>query len=281
MEQSKTAEQPYAGLALLTDLDGTLLMPDKTLSPVDAAAIADFRAKGGLFSIATGRGVQATRQYLELFRPDFPAVMYNGALIFDAAADKTVYAARLPEGVGALLQELMTAFPGVGAEVLDENGVYVIQDGEVEREHLRITHVPLDFRTLGAEIDPERCLKSLFAGPEDEVTKMLEYVKAPRFSAVNFTRSHRWFLEILPHDTSKGTALTKLRGMLPAGTVIAAAGDFDNDIAMLEAADFCGCPADSQPNVLKAVGTRGHISAKTCATGFFADLIAAFTEKFA
>ncbi len=274
------SEKPYAGLALLTDLDGTLLMPDKTLSPVDAAAIADFRVKGGLFSIATGRGVQATQQFLALLHPDFPAVMYNGALIYDVSAEKTMYAARLPEGVGALIRELMTAFPGVGAEVLDENGVYIIQDSEIEREHLRITHVPLVYRTLGEEIDPERCLKSLFAGPEDAISEMLEYVKAPLFSAVSFTRSHRWFLEILPHDTSKGTALTKLRDTLPQGTVIAAAGDFDNDIAMLEAADFCGCPADSQPNVLRAVSGRGYLSGKTCATGFFADFIAAFTEKY-
>ena len=33
-------EKPYAGLALLTDLDGTLLTPEKTVSPEDAAAIA-------------------------------------------------------------------------------------------------------------------------------------------------------------------------------------------------------------------------------------------------
>ena len=55
---------PYANLALLTDLDGTLLMPDKTVSPEDGAAIAEFREQGGLFSVATGRGLQATQQYL-------------------------------------------------------------------------------------------------------------------------------------------------------------------------------------------------------------------------
>ncbi len=63
--------KPYANLALLTDLDGTLLMPDKTVSEQDAAAIADFREKGGIFSIATGRGIQATREFLTLLKPDF------------------------------------------------------------------------------------------------------------------------------------------------------------------------------------------------------------------
>ena len=129
------------------------------------------------------------------------------------------------------------------------------------------------------EIPPEQCYKSLFAGAPERISEMLEYVKQERFALVNFTRSHQWFLEILPHDTSKGTALTKLRRFLPEDTVIGASGDFDNDTAMLLAADYCGCPADSQPSVLEAVaGTGGFCSGKTCRNGFFADWIAAFVR---
>lgn len=269
-------ELPFAGLALLTDLDGTLLTPEKTLLPQDAAAIADFRTKGGAFSLATGRGRQATEEFLELFQPDFPAVMYNGALLYDHKKHEIAAASRLPESAGALLRELMQAFPEIGAEVLREDGVFVIQDSPVERRHLEITHVPVVLRSLD-EIPPQSCLKALFAGEEQDIARLQEYVRDPRFAVVNFTRSHRWFLEILPHDTSKGTALRKLRGLLPAGTVIGATGDFDNDIAMLKEADFCGCPADSQDSVKAAVRERGgFLSEKTCADGFFADWIQAF-----
>ncbi len=273
--------KPYANLALLTDLDGTLLMPDKTVSEQDAAAIADFREKGGIFSIATGRGIQATREFLTLLKPDFASVTYNGALLWDAAADKPLDhgTAYLPKGIRALLEELADAFPHVGAEVLNASGVYVFQDGEYERQHLEITHIPFVMKTLG-EVDPEQCFKALFAGAPEEISEMLEYVKQERFAAVNFTRSHRWFLEMLPHNTNKGTALQKIRPSLPAGTVIGATGDFDNDIAMLLAADRCGCPADSQPAVIEAVRSRGgFVSEKTCANGFFADWIDWFTSS--
>lgn len=280
MIHQQTAAQPYRGLALLTDLDGTLLTPEKTVSPADAAAIRDFREKGGLFGIATGRGLQASQMFLELLQPDFPAVLYNGALLYDAAAQKAAFAARLPKGIGALLTELMQAFPDVGAEVLDEHGVYVIQDGEYERRHLEITHIPVVLRQLYTEINPENCLKALFAGSPEDIAKMLDYVREERFSVVNFTRSHKWFLEILPHDTNKGTAMQRLRGMLPAGTVIGATGDFDNDSAMLRGSDFCGCPADSQPGVIAAVReSGGFVSEKTCENGFFADWIAAFLSS--
>lgn len=274
--------KPFSGLALLTDLDGTLLLPDKTVSQEDAAAIADFREKGGLFSIATGRGKQATETYLEQFQPDFAAVMYNGALLWDPAVKQPAPngTAFLPHGTRELLEELAAAFPEIGAEVLHSSGVYVFQDGEYERQHLEITHIPFVMKTLD-EVDPAECFKALFAGAPEQISAMLEYVKQDdRFSEVNFTRSHRWFLEMLPKTTNKGTALEKIRPLLPAGTVIGATGDFDNDIAMLLAADRCGCPADSQPSVLAAVRSKGgFVSEKTCENGFFADWIAYFTAS--
>lgn len=271
--------QPYQGLAILTDLDGTLLMPDKTVSEEDAAAIADFRAKGGRFSIATGRGVQAAMPFLDLFQPDFLSVLYNGAMVYNYGKRCVAGTSRLPEGSTAILRELTERFPQIGAEVLREEGVYVLQLNDYERQHLEITHIPIVMRTL-EEANPETCLKALFAGAPEDISAMQEYVKDARFSAVNFTRSHRWFLEILPHGVSKGSALTEIRAELPAKTVIAAAGDFDNDAAMLSGADFAACPADSQPIVLDTVRGHGHISAKTCANGFFADFIHEFTKRY-
>ena len=239
-------EKPYAGLALLTDLDGTLLTPEKTVSPEDAAAIAEFRRKGGLFSIATGRGTQATQEFLDLLQPDFPAVMYNGALLYDPAEQKIVTAAHLPAETAALLSELIREFPDVGAEVLCEEGVFVLQLNEQERQHLEITHIPIVMKTL-AEIRITSCFKALFAGAPERIAKMQEYVRAERFSAVS---------------------------------VIGATGDFDNDAAMLSAADYSGCPADSQPSVLNAVSAKnGFRSEKTCENGFFADWIAAFVRR--
>lgn len=271
--------QPYRGIALLTDLDGTLLLPDKTVSAEDAAAIADFRAKGGIFSIATGRSIQATQEYLDLLKPDFPSVMYNGAMVYDPKKMELLASETLPKGVRALLEELAAAFPNVGAEVLSPEGIFVFQDGEYERRHLAVTHIPMVMKTLD-EVAPETCFKSLFAGSPEEIAKMVEYVAAPQFSTVNFTRSHPSFLEILPLHTNKGTALQKIRPLLPAGTKLCATGDFDNDIDMLLNADFCGCPADSQPSVIAAVRSKGgFVSEKTCANGFFADWITALIRQ--
>ncbi|MCQ2417422.1 MAG: Cof-type HAD-IIB family hydrolase [Oscillospiraceae bacterium] len=273
--------KPYANLALLTDLDGTLLTPEKTISPQDAAAIADFRAKGGKLSFATGRGYQASEEIIALIKPDFPVVLYNGPITFDTAAGECTFKKNLPVGVGDYIRELMSAFPSVGAEVLDLSGVYVIQDGAYERRHLEITHIPIVFRNL-SDMEPHTMLKALFAGAPEDISRMQEYIAGADFHGVSFTRSHTCFLEILPENTNKGTALEALRKQLPLGTVFGASGDFDNDIAMLKSADWCGCPKDAQPEVVQVIQEKGgFLSEKTSADGFFADWIFHFTSRYA
>ena len=268
----------YVGLELLTDLDGTLLTPEKRLHPTDAAAIATFRAEGGRFSIATGRGVEATKPYFDLLQPDFPAVLYNGGVLYDTKAQRICAVTYLPACSDRILRTLMAEFPQVGAEVLNAEGVFVIQDGEYERRHLEITGIPVVLRSLD-ELPPTQCYKALFAGAPEQIDRMMIRVQAADCTGVSYTRSHDWFLEILPPNVSKGSALTQLRTMLPAGTIIGASGDFDNDIAMLQAADYAGCPWNAQPHVravIAAVG--GYHAPKTCAEGFFADWVHRFLQ---
>lgn len=266
-------------LALLTDMDGTLLNPDKTLSIRNAQAIADFRENGGLFSIATGRGLEATMPYLALLEPDFPAVMYNGALVFDWKQRKVIHAVTLPAAAKAAIAEILAFAPHIGAELLNSDGVFVVQDNEYEQKHLAITHVQAQYCSL-EDMDVTRCFKALFAGAPEDIDRLAELLKQPQFGAFTFTRSHSWFLEMLPPQVSKGGALSVLRGVLPEGTVIGATGDFDNDLTMLQAADLCGCPADGQPVVREAVAALGgYVSPRGCGEDFFADWIGWYLQQ--
>ncbi len=271
--------KPYEGLALITDLDGTLLLPDKTLAPEDAAAIADFREKGGLFGIATGRGVQAAQEYIDLLQPDFPAIVYNGVMLYDGKTAQVRKCSRLPQSTNALLAELMEKFPETGVELLNEHGVYVVQDSEYERWHLKITHITPTICKL-EECPAEKCCKSLCAAAPEVVERMIAYVAAKDDREVTYMKSDPQFLEFLPKGVSKGSALDALRAYLPQGTVIGASGDFDNDMVMLAHADYAGCPADAQECVKDVIASvNGYCSAKTCENGFFADFAAAFVRK--
>ncbi len=268
-------------LALLTDMDGTLLNPDKTLSLRNTSAIADFRAKGGLFSLATGRGMEATLPYMQQLKPDFPVVMYNGALVYDWHRRQNVRTVTLPQEAKAAIAEIIGISKEIGAEMLNSEGVFIVQDSEYEQKHLQIAKVEAHYASL-ADMDATGCFKALFAAAPEVIDHLVEYVAQPRFADLDFTRSHSWFLELLPKDVSKGTALPTLRDLLPEGTIIGAAGDFDNDLTMLAAADLCACPADAQPVVKEAVRRLGgYVSPYGCGEDFFADWISYFLKVYA
>ena len=92
---------------ILTDLDGTLLREDKTLSPINRAALERAAAQGAEVVVATGRFYGGIPQELR----DLPFLRYfilmNGAKVYDRRTDKTLGRAEIPwETVEAVIDFL-------------------------------------------------------------------------------------------------------------------------------------------------------------------------------
>ena len=84
---------------ILTDLDGTLLTHEKTLSPGNQAALERAARAGAEIVIATGRifkGVPQQLQQLPFLRY---FILTNGAKVYDRKEDKTLYRAEIPLSV--------------------------------------------------------------------------------------------------------------------------------------------------------------------------------------
>ena len=102
--------QSLENIMLITDLDGTLLPSSKEISAADAAAISQFRAKGGKFAIATGRTLQAAQRYLNKLKPNIPVILFNGAAIYDPVTEKWLYTEKLPADAVAVTRQVLDAF---------------------------------------------------------------------------------------------------------------------------------------------------------------------------
>ena len=153
--------QSLENTMLITDLDGTLLPASKEISVADAAAISQFRAKGGKFAIATGRTLQAAQRYLKKLQPNIPVILFNGAAIYDPVAEKWLYTEELPPEAAAITRQVLEAFPDVSAEILRTDGTYVSRMTPYEKEHLKICQVE-PILAMPEEI-PHGWLKALFA----------------------------------------------------------------------------------------------------------------------
>ena len=79
---------------LFADLGRTLLCDDKSISEKNRAAIQKMLERGHYFVLATGRPVESGRivvKDLGLTSPGCYMIAFNGAVIYDCAADRVLY----------------------------------------------------------------------------------------------------------------------------------------------------------------------------------------------
>ena len=233
---------------LITDLDGTLLPDNKILNPVDIAAIEKFRKDGGKFTIATGRTRQAADRFVEQLKIDIPVVMYNGSLILDVKTNKPLYTYELPDGVDKIASEILEKFESIGSEVLRLDNIYVVCNNEYEERHVEICGVDPLYMPID-EVPKEGWHKVLFADAPERVDELEEYFRGREYP-IDFVRSEAHYFEILPKGSSKGAALKEYRRIMDLSEYkVIAAGDYNNDIELLEEADIGAAPSSARQEV--------------------------------
>lgn len=73
----------HDGILYVSDLDGTLLRRDGTLSAQSAALLNGCMERGLLFTIATARSWNSAGPLLSKLRLTLPVITYNGAFLVD------------------------------------------------------------------------------------------------------------------------------------------------------------------------------------------------------
>ncbi len=74
----------------LTDLDGTLLNSDQTITTYTQEVIEEKLSEGHVISYATARSYFSSIKATEKIKWRYPVVVYNGALIFDPVEEKII-----------------------------------------------------------------------------------------------------------------------------------------------------------------------------------------------
>lgn len=173
-------QQQWNSVMLLSDLDGTLLRQDKTISAEDLLAIQRLRQAGGKVALATGRTIQSARPYWTQLQIDCPIILYNGAAIYDPVSQKLCYTVTLPETAAALVQTVLEHFPEIGAEVLRADGTYVLRNNKEEAEHVALCRVTPVVCTV-EEMPKQQWLKVLFAMDPNGCSRCKRFYGSIRF----------------------------------------------------------------------------------------------------
>jgi hypothetical protein len=236
-----------------TDLDGTLLRCDETISGRTAAVLQRITAEGGHVALVTGRPVRwLAKVYAQLPTP-VPAVCANGAVVYDPAADIALHTMPLlPRTLAEVCRRLRAEVPEVAFAV-------EVADGRTMR-HERT--YPLRWDSADPAIRAVASMDDLCGEPAVKLLARASDLDPDAFTTIvlgcvaglaEATHSSlSGLVEISAVGVTKAAGLAWLCGRLGVeATDVLAFGDMPNDIPMLAWAGRSVAVANAHATVLE------------------------------
>lgn len=227
----------FEGILICTDLDGTLLRDDKSISEKNLKAIEYFKSEGGYFTFITGRLPYFVQNIYEAVNPNAPFGCSNGGAIYDHREKKYISREVLPKEAMELVRAVDESVENIGIQVYTFDKIYFSRENSAMEHFRALTGMPNIVKDYFDVTEP--VAKIVFGDmKEDAITKTKEVLdsheKAEKF---DYIRSEKTLYEILPKGVSKASVLPKLSeflGVKPSHII--AVGDYNNDVAMIREA---------------------------------------------
>jgi hydroxymethylpyrimidine pyrophosphatase-like HAD family hydrolase len=240
-----------------SDLDGTLVRQDRSISAYTSEILRRVAASGIEVVLVTGRPIRWLENIYRQLSISPLAVSANGAAIYDPERDEIIHAASLsPEALAEATARLRAAVPGVRFSVERHGGRGMIHEPEYpigpwELDHEDVRPGPL------AELIAEPAAKLLVrAGDEgtvaaDEFTALVADQLAGVAEATNSSSSG--VVEVSAAGVTKAYGLSWVAESLGvARAEVVAFGDMPNDLPMLTWAGRGVAMANGHPAVRAA-----------------------------
>ncbi|WP_041833019.1 HAD family hydrolase [Actinoplanes sp. N902-109] len=256
-----------------SDIDGTLVRSDGSLSPRTIDVLAGLRDRGVPVVLVTGRPVRWLRPLYDQLAEPLPAVCANGAVVYDPVHDEILRAA--PLSVELLLEvtkKLREAVPDVVLAVEVEDGRSFWYE---EKWPLRwdVKHPAMRMLTAPDQLASVPAVKLLARSANHGPDEFVELVSRTLGTVVEATHSSSSALvEISAAGVTKAAGLAWVceREGVTAAEVVAF-GDMPNDLPLLTWAGRSVAMGNAHPAV-KAV-------ADEVAGGNDEDGVAAYLEE--
>ncbi|MCW3840265.1 Cof-type HAD-IIB family hydrolase [Micromonospora yasonensis] len=236
-----------------TDIDGTLLRDDRTLSPRTSAVLARIADAGTPAVLVTGRPIRWLPLVYEQLAEPLPAICANGAVVYDPVTDEVLRADPLaPELLAEVARRLRAEVPGVSF------AVEIVDSRQMRHE----SHYPLrwdaDLEAIRAVESPEELLaapavKLLARAGEQDPDAFVRVVAGALQGLAEATHSsYSGLVEISAAGVTKAAGLAWYAARLGIEERdVLAFGDMPNDVPMLTWAGRAVAVANAHPAVLE------------------------------
>lgn len=265
--------KPYEKWLVVSDIDGTLNSKYRTLPQKNYDAIKAFTNNGGNFTLASGRMVSSLERNYNRITPNQPAVVLNGAGIYDYQKREMIWRSTIDEKGRAFVKKVLgqysSFFNSVDVGIFFDDKVYIIKKGLLSQGQMYFDKSQYEFVSLD-DVPEDGWMKVIFWSNPIVIKRLKKYIKDTGFDDANFMASSPWSLEMLQKGTHKGTAIMELAKMLDIDEkYVAAIGDYYNDWDMLKTVNLSACAGQAP----KPIKDMVKYVACHCNKGCVADLL--------
>jgi len=240
---------------VVSDVDGTLVTKDKTLTDAAKSAVRRLREAGIGFTITSSRPTVGMRFLIEPLSITLPIGAFNGSSIVDPQL-KPIEAHLIPAAAARRCLDVLNQF---GVDIwLFTNDRWLTRnpDGEyVPHEKRAIRADP----TIVADFTPYLSAACKIVGASSDAA-LLQRCEAAMQQAVGkeatAVRSQSYYLDVTPPGCDKGTFVEAMAKRLGISTdAVATIGDMQNDLAMFRKSGLSIAMGNATDDV-KKVATR-------------------------
>ena len=267
----------FSDVLLTVDFDRTLTDPDSVVPQRNIDAIRYFMENGGKFTVNTGRSLNTFRGQMEVVPTNAPLLLFNGSAAYFEG--KYTYQRTIDLNMWDVLQQMAQEFPELNLEVQGLDTHYLINKKDDYVQMYNGMGWPYKVANYGDDLGPfikfsffgkphYNKVGTMFQATAEELALMdrchARIEKLWGDKVVIFRAAPR-IIDVHTKGISKIRAARELQQEL-GRKILVCVGDAENDIPMLDGADYAFCPADG------VVADR-YPTVCNCADGAVADVI--------
>ena len=269
----------FSDILLTVDFDRTLTAPDSTIPQRNIDAIRYFIDNGGAFTVNTGRSVPMTNWFRDKVPVNVPLLLYNGSAAYDVATGQWSQCYPLDLDPETIINDLQSRFPDLTVELQGTYAHHIFyhnprweaycENNLCPWEYADPAKLPCAFLKLALYGEfRQNTVASMYDATEAELARFDEavgYIEKTYGDKVDVFRACARIADLHAKGCSKLASARELQQRL-GRKILVCVGDGDNDLPMMEGADYAYCPSD-------AIIRDKFENVCPCAEGAVADVI--------
>lgn len=269
----------FSDILLAVDFDRTLTAVDSSIPQRNIEAIEYFMANGGAFTVNTGRSKPMTNWFRDKIRANVPLLLYNGSAAYDMNTGQWSQCKELDVDPETIINDLQSRFPDLTVELQGTYAHHIFRkdagwedycaNNRCPWEYADPAHIPLPFLKLAIYGEfRENTVASMYEATDEERIRFDEavaYIEKTYGDKIDVFRACARIADLHAKGCSKLASARELQQRL-GKKILVCVGDADNDLPMMEGADYAYCPGD-------AIIKDRFENVCACADGAVADVI--------